>query len=209
MDRGTRLGNRLETRLTSELRTARETANVSQRRLAALLGVSQTDIWRAETGRRRVTLESLAAWASVLGLELSAGLHPFGDPIRDRGHQALIARFIAALAPTWRIARELPFPTPGDPRTWDAVIRVSAQIVGVECETRVRDVQAFTRRVHQREATGGVHAILIVLADTATNRRLLPQLLAALGESYVTPRRRLLNALRSGQPVPGSGVVLL
>ena len=147
--------------------------------------------------------------AAGLGLELSAGLHPAGDPIRDKGHQALITRFRAMVGAAWRIAAEVPFPTPGDPRTWDLILRVAGQIVGVEAETRIRDVQALARRIHQREANGGVTAILVLLADTATNRRLVDQLREALGPSYQTQPRDLLAAFRRGQPLPGSGVVLL
>jgi hypothetical protein len=89
----------------------------------------------------RVPLVLVSEIAALLGLELSAGLHVLGDPIADKGHQALIKRFRAVLGEAWRVVAEVPLPNPGDPRTWDLILRIPAQIVGVEAETRIRDVQ--------------------------------------------------------------------
>jgi hypothetical protein len=156
-----------------------------------------------------IPLVLLSEIASLLGLEVVAGLHPLGEPIRDVGHQTLIGRFRAILSATWRVVAEVPLPNPGDPRAWDLLLRIPAQLVGVEAETRIRDVQRLTRHVHQRERDGGVDVIVLLLADTRVNRRLLPELLEALGPDYRTSPRQILRALRAGQPVPGSGVVLL
>lgn len=154
-----------------------------------------------------ITFSDIATVAAILGLELGANLYPFGEPIRDKGHQALIGRFRAILAQAWRVAAEVPLPNPGDRRAWDLLLRLPGQLVGVEAETRLRDIQAFVRRIRQRELEGGADAIVIVLAESALNRRLLPQLLEALGPKYGTSPRRLLRALREGQPLPGSGIV--
>ena len=194
-----------------ELVTARMVASVSQQTLADSLGWTQAAVSRFERLVRpdAISVTDVATVAAVLGLELGAGLYPAGDPIRDKGHQALLARFRKIAGAAWRIAAEVPFPTHGDPRTWDLVLRIAGQIVGVEAETRIRDVQAIARRIHQREGSGGANVIVVVLADTSTNRRLVNQLREALGEHYQTPPRDLLKALRQGQPLPGSGVVLL
>jgi hypothetical protein len=73
----------------------------------------------------------------------------------------------------------------------------------------VRDVQAFVRRIRQRERDGGVDAIVIVLAESAHNRLVLPALLEALGPAYATSPRLMLKALREGRALPGSGAILL
>lgn len=208
-DRGRRLGQQLGARLLNELRTQRTTHNVSQRATAAALGWSQTEYWRFERGDTRITLADVSSVASVLGLELGAGLHPKGDPIRDKGHHALIRRFRAELSPLWRVVAELPLPTPGDPRAWDLLIRVAQQKVGVEAETRLRDMQAIVRHVHLRERDGGADEVVVLLAASRTNRALVDELRASLGGRYVTSPRELLRALRAGRPVPGSGVLLL
>jgi hypothetical protein len=179
--------------------------------MAALIGCSQAELSRFERSETidRASFVMVGAVAAVLGKQLGANLYPGGEPIRDKGHQALITRFRAVLGVAWRIAAEVPLPTPGDRRAWDLLLRIPSQLVGVEAETRIRDIQAFVRRIREREIEGGANAIVIVLAESAHNRRLLPQLLEALGPRYATPPRRMLKALRDGAPLPGSGVVLV
>jgi hypothetical protein len=89
------------------------------------------------------------------------------------------------------------------------LLRLAGQLVGVELETRVRDVQWLVRRMRERQRDGGANHVLLVLSASAHNRRVLPELLQALGPEFATPARRILNALREGRPVPGSGVILL
>jgi len=176
-----------------------------------LLGWSQSDVSRFERLRRiqGITFDDVATAAAVLGRELGANLYPAGEPIRDKGHQALIGRFRAVLNSAWRVAAEVPLPTPGDRRAWDLLLRIPGQIVGVECETRLRDIQAFVRRIRERELDGGADAIVIVLAESAHNRRLLAGLLEALGPRYSSSPRRTFRPLREGKPLAGSGVVLI
>ncbi|MEO6349328.1 MAG: hypothetical protein ABIP53_01630 [Candidatus Limnocylindrales bacterium] len=155
----------------------------------------------------------LSEMASVLGLELSLGLHPIGDPVRDKGQLALGRRFDGLLAPVWRVTDETLLPNPGDRRAWDKLLRLTTSparhLVGVDLETRIRDVQALVRRTRERERDGRVDVILIVLSDSATNRRLVAQLRNSLGEGYGASGRTLLRALRDGLPLLGSGVVLI
>jgi hypothetical protein len=152
----------------------------------------------------------------LLGLEISVGLHPIGDPIRDKGQQALANRFDSLLSPRWAVTNETLLPLPGDLRSWDKLLRLAgtsdrsgAYLVGVDLETRIRDVQALVRRTRLRERDGAVNAILIVLNDSATNRRLVGQLREALGPQHQTAPRDVFRALRHGEPLPGSGVVLV
>jgi transcriptional regulator with XRE-family HTH domain len=198
-------------RLISELVDARKTAGVSQQALARVLGWSQSAVSRFERMLRpdQISFVEVAQVASALGLAFGGSLYPLGDPLRDKGHQALIRRFRAILSAAWRVAVEVPLPNLGDPRAWDLLLRLGDSVVGVEAETRLRDLQAFVRRIRQRERDGGVDAIVIVLCESAVNRRLLAQLLEALGPDYATPPRVILGALRKGEPLAGSGVVLI
>lgn len=207
--RGRRRGQQLAGRLLDELRVTRTTADLSQNAVADALGWSQPSYWRFENGRSVTSMIDISAAASVLGLELGAGLHLYGEPIRNKGHQALIARFRAQLSPAFKVLAEAPLPLPGDPRSWDLLLRIVGQVIGVEAETRVRDIQRLTRHVHQRERDGGVDEIVLLLAASQTNRALLGELLSSLGPRYATPPHALLTALRAVQPLPGSGVLLL
>ena len=89
LDRGRKRGRSMTARLVNELVVARQTLNVSQRTLAREAGCSQSEVWRLEHLARidDISVVRLAEAASLLGLELSASLHPLGDPIRDRGHR--------------------------------------------------------------------------------------------------------------------------
>ena len=209
--RGRRIGRAVAARLVGELTTTRTLAGVSQDALGRAIGTSQSEISKLERLVRidDISFVRVAEVASLLGLELSAALYPRGDPIRDKGQQALAGRFRSILAPQFRVLAEALLPGPGDRRSWDMLLRLARQLTGVEIETRIRDIQWLVRRMRERERDGGVDHILLVLSDSSTNRRLLPQLLEALGERYATPRRQLLAALRAGRPLPGSGVVLL
>ncbi len=180
--------------------------------MARELGCSQSQVWRIEAEQGEITLVRLSEMASVLGLELSVGLHELGDPIRDRGQQALAKRFEVGLSPKWSVTSETLLPLPGDLRAWDKLLRLGGaprHLVGVDLETRIRDIQALVRRTRLRERDGGVDAILIVLSDSAINRRLVGQLREALGTDYATAPRAILRALREGSALPGSGVILI
>jgi len=209
--RGRRRGRTVVTRLMSELVATRQTLNLSQRAMARELHRSQTALVRLERLARidRISFVDVAEMASMLGLEVGATLHVLGDPLRDRGHQVLITRFRALLAATIRVIAEVPLPNVGDRRSWDLLLRCVGQLIGVEAETRVRDAQALVRRMRERERDGGVDQIVLVLAESAVNRRLLPDLLEALGPRFSTSPRLIRRALREGQPLPGSGVLLV
>ena len=100
-------------------------------------------------------------------------------------------------------------PNIGDQRSWDILLRLESLLVGLEVETRIRDVQALVRRIRERERDGGVDDVLLVLSDTSHNRELVGQLREALGPRFRTPPKLILAALRAGRPVPGSGVIMI
>jgi transcriptional regulator with XRE-family HTH domain len=201
-------------RSVSELRQARLTAALSHDQLARELGWSPTAVGRFESGQREdIGIVALSEIASVLGYEVSVGLHPIGDPVRDKGQLACGRRFDAVLSDRWRVTGETLLPGAGEQRAWDKLLRLVVSspryLVGADIESRVWDVQAIVRRTRARERDGQVDHILIVLADTAHNRRVADELRGALGKDYATGSRRLLRALRLGERLPGSGVVLI
>ena len=111
--------------------------------------------------------------------------------------------------PTYARTREALLPNVGDLRSWDILLRLGSVLIGVEIETRIRDIQALVRRVRERERDGGVDHLLLVLSDTSHNRQLAGDLRDALGTRFATPPRLILAALRAGTAVPGSGLLLL
>jgi len=189
-------------------------AGLSQSALAHEVGINPSSLSRLETGELRdVTVTRLSEMASALGCEISLNLHPIGDPLRDKGQLAAGRRFEAVLATIWRVTDETLLPGEGEQRAWDKLLRLVGAtrhyLVGVDIETRIRDVQALTRRTRGRERDGEVDAIVIVLSDSATNRRLVGDLREALGDEYKSSPREILAALRAGARLPGSGVFLI
>src|SRR4051812_25684360 len=212
--RGRRRSQMLVRRTLDELRLARIDAGLAQGEVGQLIGITKSQMSRLEAGQTAgVTLERLSEMASVLGYEVSLGLHPVGDPVRDKGQLAVGRRFDAILADAWRVTNETLLPGAGEQRAWDKLLRLVGAsppyLVGVDIETRIRDIQALTRRMRARERDGMVDAILIVLSDSSTNRRLVQELRGSLGRDYETSARAILAGLRSGQRLVGSGVVLV
>jgi transcriptional regulator with XRE-family HTH domain len=196
-------------KVVSELRQERQTANLSQRAVAAELGWQQSALNRLERfDFKNVPLVRLVEIAAVLGLDVSISLHRVGDALHDGASQGLIGRFLRVVSANYRVTREALLPSGGQ-RSWDVLLRLGALLVGVELVTRVRDVQALVRLIRLRERDGGVDHVLLVLSDSVHNRALLEQLTAALGPRFMTPPRQILDALRAGRPVPGSGVLLM
>lgn len=209
-DRGRRRGDELTRAAITELRAKRITLGISQRQLARGLGCSQSEVSTLERFKIvNVSIRRLSEVAALLGMKATISFHPDGQGLRDAGHEALLGRLLRVLSPAWRTFREAPFPNLGDPRFWDALLRLPDQLVGVEAETRVRDFQALVRRMRERAAAGGVDCLLIILSDSATNRGVVDDLRFALGEAFETRQADLLSSLRAGRPLPGSGVVLL
>lgn len=210
LDRGRSHARQLTATLLSELRLTRRTAGISQAALGRLLGWPQSRFSEFERNKRDPTIGEICEVGALLGLKPTIQLHPEEEPLRDRGQLKLIARFRALLSTTWHVMIEAPFPTLGDLRSWDVLIRLgSTYRVGVEAETRIRDIQELVRRIRQRELHGGVDEILIILSDTTHNRRLVGELREALGERYAASPRTLHAGLRTGSPLPGSGLILL
>jgi transcriptional regulator with XRE-family HTH domain len=209
--RGHRRGRELSGTVLRQLRESRLSVGVSQAAMGAGMGWSQQRYSRFESGRiMDVSLSAISLAAALLGIEASVTLHPIGPAIRDAGHEALIRRLVQLLSPAWHMVREAPFPNPGDPRWWDLLLRSSAGfLVGIEAETRIRDLQALVRRMRERGRDGGVDQMVIILSDSAHNRQLVDGLRTALGEGFDSPPRELLRALRRGDPLPGSGVILM
>ena len=72
----------------------------------------------------RYFADDVASAAAVLGLELAAQLFPHGDGYprsRPPGADQAVPRQV--LSAVWRVVAEVPLPNPGDPRTWDLVLR--------------------------------------------------------------------------------------
>jgi transcriptional regulator with XRE-family HTH domain len=210
VDRGSRLGRAILVNLGAEVRSARMSRGLSQARVGHACGLSQSTIQRVEVGRASgLAILDLSRVLSAVGLDLTARAFPGGSPVRDAGHADLLGRLRAVLPVDTRWKYEVPFPDHGDPRAWDAVIRLSQVRVAIEAETRPRDVQDLLRRMALKRRDGGVDRLVLLLADSRHNRAMLREAGEPLQAAFPIGSRPALYELRDGRPPPDDALVLL
>ena len=206
--RGSRRSQYLLRRIGEELARLRLAASLSTRQLAALVGISHTQVRRIEAGvAPHVDLDLLSRIASALGGELSAGVHPVGPPVRDKAHIALLERFAARLGPTITWETEVPIPLPGDLRSADGLAGGQDFDAVVEAETRLNDVQATQRRLRAKQRDLGTTRAILLVADTRHDRDVIAAV-PVLRRQFPVGTRACLAALRAGRD-PGADCLVI
>ena len=208
VDRGARRARLARQEMGRELWEARVAAGLTQKQLAQAVGVSRSEVGRIEAALRpAVSVDRLSQLLAVVGMELSVRAYPAGPPLRDAAHVALLGRFRARCSPDWRWASEVPVDLPGDPRAWDGHLVGADTRIGVEAETRLRDVQALQRRIEGKRRDSRVGRVLLVVADTRTNRAALRAAADLLAASYPVPATDALAALAGGRDPGGDAII--
>jgi transcriptional regulator with XRE-family HTH domain len=211
LDRARRRSERSRTTIGDELREARLATGLSQRQVAEIVRTSRAEVSRVERGAAPwLGLDDLARYASVVGLDLSVRLLPGPDPVRDASHLRLLARLEWVLGAGLRMRREVPIGPPGDLRAWDALIASrSGWGVGVEAETRLRDVQAVQRRLALKQRDSSVELAILLVAATRNNRQALRLARDDLDGTYPIRGEDLLDAVRAGRRPAGNGTLVI
>jgi transcriptional regulator with XRE-family HTH domain len=210
VDRGGRQARRRLALIGEELREARLAAGLSQRQVGASAGISHTEVGRIERAvAPRVPFATLSILGSVLGLDVSVRAYPDGEPIRDAAQIALLGRLHALLPPALIWRTEVPLEIPGDMRAWDAVIGGPGWRIPVDAESRLRDVQACTRRVALKRRDDNREVVILLVSDTRHNRSVLRLAGPDLRGDFPLPGRRVLSALTNGARPTASGIILL
>ena len=81
--------------------------------------------------------------------------------------------------------------------------------LGVEAETRPRDLQALERRISLKMRDAGIDHVVLLLLDSVHNRRLLRDHGDVLAERFPMRGPRALEFLGAGVEPGGSSIVLL
>jgi transcriptional regulator with XRE-family HTH domain len=197
-----------EARVRSDLVKARRAAGLSREIVGKACGLSRTAIERMENGTRRSTIRDLAAYGSVVGMDVRLSAYRAGDAIRDAGQQRLLGRLRERLDPGLRMPTEVPLPIDGDRRAWDAMIVGDGWRAGVEAETVLDDIQAVERRLGLKRRDGGLDHVILLVADTRRNRLALAAAPNAFGDLPLRTRG-VLRALAAGRDPDGGGIVIL
>lgn len=156
-----------------------------------------------------VTLEDLAVACQVVGLDLVLKTYPSGLRIRGAGSLALLGDLRVLLPRSARWQTEVPIEIPGDQRSWDAVIGLDAIRIGVEAETRLRDIQAVKRRVSLKKRDGGVDRVILLVRASRSNLTVVRNLGADLRANFPVDSKTAVAALRAGRDPGGDALVLL
>lgn len=183
---------------------------MTQRETALRIGKSASYVSRVEHGRiAGVKVTDLVRHAAVVGLKPWFRLFPAVRRPLDAPQLATLHRFRARMSAAWVVAVEVPIPIAGDLRAADAVISVPGCRCLVEVITRLADWQAQVRAARLKHRDLGTDRLLILIADTTTNRRQLRSVPhTALSEFPIRTRESLL-ALRTGADPGGDSIVLV
>ncbi len=98
---------------------------------------------------------------------------------------------------------------PVDDRWWDAVASKDGIAVACEAETRLHDIQAQTRRAHAKFTAGSADRLVLAVADTDHNRRVLREAREVLRGDFPLDTRAVMAALAVGRDPGANGIVVL
>jgi transcriptional regulator with XRE-family HTH domain len=208
-DRGRRDARHLLAKLATELREARIAAGVSQATVARAAGLSQSKISRTENDKRtRLTIDDLTCHASALGLRISIGTFPVGEPVRDAPQLRLLGRLRPHVGAGYRWRSEVLVGGPGDFRAWDLVLYGPGS-VGIDAETRLRDIQATQRRCEAKWRDSGLDRIVLLVGATKHNLAVLREHRTSLYSTFPAGTAEILHALREGRLPERNGIVVI
>ena len=193
-----------------EIREGRRAAGISQAFVASNVGISHTHVSRLERGLvASASIRVLARLCWSVGLELAVRAYPGGDALRDAAQVRLLERLRRHLHPRLGWRAEVPLPIAGDRRAWDAVISGPSWSVAVEAETRLSDLQALLRRLELKRRDGGIEHLILLLADTRTNRSALRAARPTIEAAFPVPQASVIASLASAAHLGGSAIGIL
>lgn len=213
----------------NEIRTLREDGGVSQSRLAAAAGISQSFLSTIEAGTALPSVEILSRLAAGLGADLQVRLYPnTGLPIRDRIQSAMIEALLRELHPRWAATLEVPVRRPAR-GVIDLVLRDrgGTTMIAVEAQSELRRVEQQLRWAAEKseslpsadlwhaavsslepEPTPVTISRLLLLRSTRTTRTLARELRSTFESAFPGDAASARHALVSGDIAwPGPALI--
>jgi len=205
-----RRASRVRLDLGHEIRAARLAAGLRTGDVAHAIGRSESWVSRAERGLLvRVSYVELSVLAAAVGLKMWTTTFPSERVLRDAPQLRLLQRFRARIGEGWAWSFEVVLPDRLDQRAADAVIRNSSGAVMIEAFTRLANAQSQLRAVHLKARDLGVGRVVIVLAESAANRRALAEAADVIAADFPLGTRAVLRALSEGRDPGANGIVVL
>jgi transcriptional regulator with XRE-family HTH domain len=210
LDRGSEQARLVLADLAKELRIARLSAGLSQDRVGRAVGISGRHVGRLEQGTvPHASIVLFARLFAVLGMRLRARPYPDGSSLRDAAHARLLLRLRRELPEDIRMRTEVPLRQQRGLRAWDAQLTVGSERCMLEAETVLYDLQATGRRIALKMADDGVDRVILLVADTPRNRRVLREFRPLLAERFPLDTRAIMRDLRDGRLPQQGGIVIL
>ena len=100
-------------------------------------------------------------------------------------------------------------PIEGDLRAWAAALLQTGVRIGVDAETRLRDVQAVDRRIMLKLRDSGFDRAILLVAATRSNRLAVSDAAPIVLPNYPVPARSALRALAAGEDPGGNCLIML
>jgi hypothetical protein len=172
---------------------------------------SPSELSRIERGLAPwVDLATLTRLAVMVGLDLSLRPYPAGEPLRDLAHLRLTEAFKALLGRDLVVRAEVAIGDRRDLRAWDLMLADRrSETCGVELETRFVDVQDQLRRLTRKVIDGGLDRVLLVVADTRSNRAAIRAAGALLGTTFAIDDPAAYEALARSEVPPRNALMLV
>jgi transcriptional regulator with XRE-family HTH domain len=200
------------TRFGDELRHERIASGLSQAATGHSAGISGSKVSRIEAAKLpRLSLVDAFGVAAVVGLDVSLRTYPGGNAIRDTAQARRLQKLLAVVAAPLQSRAEAPLPATTDvpeQRAWDATVEGAGAVTAIELEMRLYDLQAQQRRLALKVRDGAPGRIVLVVADTHANRRILREHPEAFGWLPRLPARVVLDELRAGRHPPSALILL-
>lgn len=202
--------DRRRVELGSDFRIHRRILGATQQQVGDAIRVSPSEISRRERGRAPyVSTRSLAEHAAAVGLRLVMTVHPTGSGVRDAAQLRFTDRLLARVSTSFRFELEAPIPLPGDLRAVDIVLRAPGVLIAVEVITRLGDIQAQLRLARLKARDIGATRLIIAIAGTRANRRVLDEGRPALVGAWELDTRRVIGDLTAGRQPDRDAIVLI
>jgi transcriptional regulator with XRE-family HTH domain len=206
-----------------EIRQAREDAGVSQTRIAAETGISQSYLSRIESGEAAASVAVLSGIARVLGGRLRFRIERGSGPlIRDHIQAAMLEALLPLLHLRWAKFLEVPVHRPVR-GVIDLVLADQGAnlLVATELHSQLRRFEQQLRWANEKagalanETLIAPHGAevpatisrLLVLRSTAATRALAATYGHVLATAYPADPRQIHAALTGDAPWPGPGVI--
>ena len=144
-------------------------------------------------------------------LRASVRVYRDGAPVRDVAHATRLAKFLALAGAPLRHQSEVSLPAVdgrAERRAWDAVLFRDRDRCAVELEMRIRDVQDVRRRIELERRDDPTEALLLLLADTRHNRRVVAEFKALFADLPTLRASQVRAALAAGR-LPPTGLLFV